>query len=867
LTLLKFTHTFSYRDEVARLSKGLADIELNDRKLVLRRDSEISSMKANHAMIRDMWTKETVRLTASTATQIRFPTAILGEDGGQAQNSHWAPAIKEQLQKLMREMKEMEKDQELLQSLWFDSISIRQETLPKAHLDTFSWIFGGSTPDHTQPIRFVEWLRGGHNIFWIQGKAGSGKSTLMKFLGRHPQSLQNLGFWAGGQELITARFYFWNSGSSLQKSQIGLIRSLLFEILRQCPELLARVREKLSLWKDNSFLGGGQYEELLEVFQFVVEQNADRKFCFFIDGLDEYKPERDKDHRHLAKTLKLLASSPSIKLCLSSRPWTVFSDAFGSSSEWMIKLEDLTKQDIYRYVSDKLQEHDQYDKLIQADESYTKLIDEVVRKAQGVFLWVFLVVRDLLEGLTYNDTMRTMYLRLSQFPEDLGGYFQHMIDSIPKFYRRETAQTFRIALAKEEPSLLVTYAFFDDITENPVFDLEDSRVCALAPSELAAVIQGKHDTTRRRLDGRCKGLIEVIALKKSDHPIEGFRVDFLHRTVRDYLQGSDDILDFIYGESGSDASLWTNLYRAVFLTMRTLRQHAVVPRSDLFDSLWEDLLTFVYKAIRNSADPTRASRILDSALKLGGGRMHYTRLLERACEFGLLHYVQHNLSSLSLAARIQVAEEIFPRTLLPNPVSGELSPDLVAYLLALGVDPNKSTASKTDLVFTQSISTLSPGSSAYDPYCQSLPDPESSLRKVAVHTLISNFKKQLESGQLSLSQKGLSEVVGLLKTKRADITLPISTHTQSQNRRKGAIRGSPTGYDSWTVVEASTSMQALQARQHALYKSDSGGFCSDWDRKRDREEFDNECCPSYEKRMRRGGLLWSTQAKSRLSRD
>lgn len=882
------------RDEVTRLSENLAHIELNDRKFELRRDNEISSMRANQAMIRDLWMKETVELakiklnssklevrrddknsmssnqamiqdtwiretaelTASTEFQTKS-TRIESDD--QIQHSNWICAIQEQLEYLIGNMKEMQKDQEFLLSLWFDSIYIRQETLPKAHLDTFSWIFRGSTPEYTQPIRFVEWLRGNHSIYWIQGKAGSGKSTLMKFLSQHSETLKHLGFWAGHQELITARFYFWNSGSSLQKSQIGLIRSLLFEILRQCPELLKRVRQNFSLLKKDRLVWlfdrtvDWQYEELLQVYQYVVEQNTDSKFCFFIDGLDEYKTERDKDLGHLVKTLKLLASSPSIKICLSSRPWTVFSDAFGSSSKWMIKLEDLTKQDIYRYVSGKLQEHDQYDKLAQTDDSYTKLVETVTQKAQGVFLWVFLVVRDLLEGLTYNDTIRTMHLRLSQFPEDLGSYFQHMIDSIPKFYRRETAQTFRIALAKEEPSLLITYAYFDDITDNPMLSLEVSQKCAPTPLDMAAIIQGKHDTTRRRLDGRCKGLIEVITLSGIDNPIQRYRVDFLDRTVRDFLQGSDDILDFMYEEGGSDSSLWTNLYHAIFLTMRALRQCIGRPCVNIFNSLWDDLLTILYKAIRESSDPALANPILDQALKLGGGSMHHTRLLERACEFGLLQYVQHNLCSISSLARIQVAEEVFPHALLPNPISAEFCPDLVAYLLALGVDLNKSTISNTSSELVRSISTQSQLGEAPD--CE-IVNPlvfESSPSKKVSRNLISSFKEQLDCGKLSLTQKGISEVMSLLKANGADIDLPIRMQKQPLDSRKGVSKDFQTNRVSWTARgrQISSSMQDLQTGQSSHYNSDKGS--SSWNRKRTYKEESEDKQYSFNDKIYYGG--------------
>lgn len=35
---------------------------------------------------------------------------------------------------------------------------------------------------------FVAWLEEGDGLYWIAGKAGSGKSTLMKYIASHPST-------------------------------------------------------------------------------------------------------------------------------------------------------------------------------------------------------------------------------------------------------------------------------------------------------------------------------------------------------------------------------------------------------------------------------------------------------------------------------------------------------------------------------------------------------------------------------------------------------------------------------------------------------------------------------------------------------
>ncbi|KAI1275124.1 hypothetical protein F5Y07DRAFT_371282 [Xylaria sp. FL0933] len=42
------------------------------------------------------------------------------------------------------------------------------------------------------------------------------------------------------------------------------------------------------------------------------------------------------------------AASPNTKICVSSRPLTVYMDAFDGDIDRCLKLEDLTKSDIYK---------------------------------------------------------------------------------------------------------------------------------------------------------------------------------------------------------------------------------------------------------------------------------------------------------------------------------------------------------------------------------------------------------------------------------------------------------------------------------------------------------------------------------------
>jgi predicted ATPase len=129
----------------------------------------------------------------------------------------------------------------VLESLRFPTITERYEAIAEAHKKAFEWIFqpmvDEEIPNGVQWNDFVEWLREGQGIYWINGKAASGKSTLMKFIYDNPKTRENLVHWGGGKLLHVAKFFFWWAGTKIQKSQDGLLRSPLYEILRQMPQV------------------------------------------------------------------------------------------------------------------------------------------------------------------------------------------------------------------------------------------------------------------------------------------------------------------------------------------------------------------------------------------------------------------------------------------------------------------------------------------------------------------------------------------------------------------------------------------------------------------------------------------------------
>lgn len=73
-------------------------------------------------------------------------------------------------------------EQAILKSLRFKTMRVRHSNIVDAHPETFEWVFETKNNPENEIIAFNDWLENQSGLYWIVGKAGSGKSTLMKFL-------------------------------------------------------------------------------------------------------------------------------------------------------------------------------------------------------------------------------------------------------------------------------------------------------------------------------------------------------------------------------------------------------------------------------------------------------------------------------------------------------------------------------------------------------------------------------------------------------------------------------------------------------------------------------------------------------------
>ncbi|KAI4679152.1 uncharacterized protein J4E88_006445 [Alternaria novae-zelandiae] len=90
-----------------------------------------------------------------------------------------------ELQRWLKDQQDSQANRQCLHALYSSELRSRADQVKRAHKDTFSWIFDGAGDlfGSVHKNKFKNWLRlddANRNVFWVYGKPGAGKSTLIK---------------------------------------------------------------------------------------------------------------------------------------------------------------------------------------------------------------------------------------------------------------------------------------------------------------------------------------------------------------------------------------------------------------------------------------------------------------------------------------------------------------------------------------------------------------------------------------------------------------------------------------------------------------------------------------------------------------
>ncbi|KAF3059765.1 Heterokaryon incompatibility protein s [Daldinia childiae] len=599
--------------------------------------------------------------------------------------------------------------EQILHGLWFRTIDERRESISKAHCKTFRWVL--EPPQGTYLWDDLsEWLQSGSGIYWVSGKAGSGKSTLMKHLIQHKQTRKLLSRWAGDTQYFLTHYFFYNMGTYEQKSQEWLSRTLLYQILSEHPDLIPEALPNMwkQLYDDSVSASLPSVTETKYAFR-VLATKAPQicKFCFFIDGLDEFVG----NYHDGIDFLKELVMNPHIKIVVSSRP---IPDCVASFSELpSLDLHHLTRADIKSYVEETIGGHRYMQGLLNRHTvEATAIMEGLVNKASGVFLWVILACRSLTLGFADFDRIHELQRRVDELPPELEQMFQHMLNGINKRHREQGSRMLRICFEARQAQDRLEYS---DMTLLGLALIDDDytnmeRIPTLERSQKRTLCE----ELEGRLRSRTGGLLETNwSEEEHDTKIDG-RVIFMHRTVFEFLSNEKSWdLECLRPPNGLQAA--SELSRiGLYLAMASIPYNSTQATSFLCDG-------FYWGAQSDSQHPESKNNIFwviqpfidtlkpdpqnedDMLGRIAEANKLSSVIVDLAVEAGAINFVKSNASSLqddlAIPRKDKWSSLLYHAVSLPltcggirewlygRDMSGLLS-EMVSLLISYGGDPN-----------------------------------------------------------------------------------------------------------------------------------------------------------------------------------
>lgn len=264
----------------------------------------------------------------------------------------------------------------------------------------------------TQTSLFRTWVTsrttsGPPPIFWLFGLPATGKTSLASVA---------IDYLLSTYEHV--QFHFFSRGHQTKKTAAYGLRSIAAQLAQQHQgfrDQLNRFHEDTGIHftsQDQSF--STIWEKIYEGI--IFKYDFGRPLVWVFDGIDEAEQQT-----LFLKSLTTINSTNSIRIFLSSRPTKVPGVSASSSSQitpFFLSTDD-TKTDIRDYVSEYISRSVPAD-----DTTQQNLIEQVVMKASGSFLWVRLALENLEENWHTQEDILTS---LTNIPTGMIQLYEKML--------------------------------------------------------------------------------------------------------------------------------------------------------------------------------------------------------------------------------------------------------------------------------------------------------------------------------------------------------------------------------------------------------------------------------------------------------
>ena len=290
---------------------------------------------------------------------------------------------------------------ECLNSLRFENT--RYEKISEEFKGSLEWLWG-----HEEYLAWSSMDRS--DLLLIEGKPGSGKSTLMKYFQRNLVKRKPL----GAENPIVASFYYSHREGEQQTNHVNMLRSVLYDILVRNEQFFFHFQPH---YRQGVQPGGGHqwtYKSLRKVLlSFSENHPVNEKIYLIVDAMDESDGGERSDVINLLHKLCATEGLCIVKALVASRPVSGLSGRPANTRK-VIRLQDVNCSDILEFTESFLGSD-----IDLPPEDILQATEYIVQHAQGVFVWVDLVRKELLRFTEYGGTRNRIFEFLRSLPTEL----------------------------------------------------------------------------------------------------------------------------------------------------------------------------------------------------------------------------------------------------------------------------------------------------------------------------------------------------------------------------------------------------------------------------------------------------------------
>ncbi|KAF4457141.1 NACHT domain-containing protein [Fusarium austroafricanum] len=289
---------------------------------------------------------------------------------------------------------------------WLESSHTDQEwkfgvLRDKCHEGTLNWVI--SSP------KLRDWLQRGHGkqVLWLYGKPGSGMHTPSTF-GSLPKA----------DIVRRVSFFFCDFNTQAHAASTEIFRALTAQILSFSPDAAPFVY--------GEYIANGKKPTTDILKKLLPQLIADiNDIRLIVDGLDEIS---SSEHRKLIiDLLRITKDAPHCKMLLVSQDVPSISVQLSKHARFsMVEESANTRSDLAVVLSVFLKELDSQHDGALGEMVLQSLRDDILQKAEGMFLWVHLVLEILVNASCLED----LRLQISSLPATLAEAYSKILNNI-----------------------------------------------------------------------------------------------------------------------------------------------------------------------------------------------------------------------------------------------------------------------------------------------------------------------------------------------------------------------------------------------------------------------------------------------------